>query len=208
VDGITKALSQAGAGKIAQALVAKIAQEVQYAKSVSSQTQQGVNIGGMDPTQGSVADQMQSYLGSVKSFTGDVRTLRKQHLNKGILSQLIAAGPVQGDLLAQSILTGGGTSGSGVGQVNKLWAQLGKASNALGAQAAMSKYGGHLSDDLKHASASQSHVTININAGSGSGGLNLTQADIKKIVAQVQAALLKQAKRNPKTGLQLQGKGA
>jgi hypothetical protein len=209
VDGITKALNQAGAGKIAQALVSKISQEVAYAKSVSSQAQQGLNLGGMDVTQGSVTDQMQSYLGSVKSFTGDIGTLRKQHLNKNLMQQLIAAGPVQGDALAQSILQGGGTSGkSGVGQVNQLWAQIGKASNALGAQAAMSKYGGHLSDDLKHAGGSQSHVSISVNVGSGSGGLDLTQAQIKSIVAQVQAALLKQAKRNPKTGLQLKGKGA
>src|SRR6185312_5908332 len=107
-------------------------------------------------------DAMQSYLGSIRSFTGDVRTLRKQHLAGGIMSQLIAAGPVQGDLLAQSILQGGGTSGkSGVSQVNQLWAQIGKASNALGAQAAMSKYGGHLSDDLKHGSAAGSQVNIN-----------------------------------------------
>lgn len=209
VDGITKALNQAGASKIAQALVSKVAQELQYAKSVSSQTQQGLNLGGMDTTQGSVIDQMSSYLGSVKSFTGDVRTLRKQHLNKNIMQQLIAAGPVQGDALAQSILQGGGTSGkSGAAQVNQLWAQIGKASNALGAQAAMSKYGGYLSGDLKHATASQSHVTININAGSGSGGLNLSPADIKKIVAEVQAKLLQQAHRNRKTGVKLQGKNA
>jgi hypothetical protein len=208
IDGITSALKQAGAAKIAQALVGKITQELQYARSVSSQAQQGLNLSGMDPTQGPVTDQMQSYLSSLQGFTRDVGTLRKQHLNKSIMQQLIAAGPVQGDLLAQSILQGGGTSGrSGVSQVNSLWAQIGKASNALGAQAAMAQYGGHLSPDLKSAGATVNHVTINV-GGSGSGGLNLSAADIKKLVEAVQAALLKQARRNQKTGLQLSGKGA
>jgi hypothetical protein len=207
IDGITSALKQAGAGKIAQALVGKITQELAYARSVSSAAQQGLNLSGMDPAQGSVADQMQSYLGSVKSFTGDIGTLRKQHLNKSLIAQLIAAGPVQGDALAQSILTGGGTSGSGVGQVNSLWAQLGKASNALGAQAAMAQYGGMTAPNLRSAGATTNHVTINVSGG-GSGGLNLSAADIKKITEQVQAALLRQARRNNKTGLQASGKGA
>ena len=54
IDGITKALNQAGAAKIAQALVSKIAQEVQYARSTASAMKGGLNLGGMnvDPASG------------------------------------------------------------------------------------------------------------------------------------------------------------
>ena len=105
------------------------------------------------PQAPSVQDQMSSYLGSVKSFTGDLRTLSAQHLNKGILSQMIGAGPVQGDSLAQSIM---GSTG-GVKLANSLYSQIGKASNALGAQAAMSMYPGvKVAPNLQSASASTS----------------------------------------------------
>jgi hypothetical protein len=95
----------------------------------------------------------------------------------------------------------------GIKGVNSLWGQLGHATKGLGAQAAMAQYGGHLSPDLKHGSVSIGGINININAGGGAT-LALTPAQIKQIVAQVQAALLKQAKRNNKTGLQLATKGA
>jgi hypothetical protein len=207
VDGITKALSSAGAKKIADALVNKIGQEITLAKNVASAAMQGQGygnagiFGNMDVSaatgSGTVAQQMQSYLTSVQSFTKDIGLLRKGHLNKAIISQLIGAGPVQGDALAQSILQGYG----GIGSVNSLWAQLGHATNRLGNQAELAQYGG-----LK---ASDAHVTININAGSGgAAALNLTTAQINQIVKQVQAALLKQARRNTKTGLQAAGKGA
>ncbi len=99
-----------------------------------------------------VQQQMQSYLSSTKSFTGDLKSLSSQGLNKGILSQLIGAGPVQGDSLAQSILGGAG----GVKAVNSLQSQITKASNALGAQAGMSMYPGvKIAPNLQSASASE-----------------------------------------------------
>jgi hypothetical protein len=203
----------AGAKKIADELVAKIGKEVTLAKNVSSAAMQGQGygnsgiFGNMDVTPGTgggtVQEQMQSYLGSVQSFTKDIAALRKGHLNKAIISQLVAAGPVQGDALAQSIMNDYG----GIGSVNKLWSQLGGATKGLGAQAAMAQYGGHLSPDLKHGSVSIGGINISINAGHGAT-LVLTDAQIKAVVAKVQAALLKQAKRNNKTGIQLSGKGA
>ena len=213
IDSIAKALNAAGAKKIADALVAQIGKEVALAKNVSSAAMQGQGygnaglLGGMDVTpgtgNGSVYDQMQTYLTSVKSFTKDLAALRKDHLAKGIISQLVAAGPVQGDALAQSILG----DYRGVKGINQLWSQLGGAAKGLGAQAAMAQYGGHLSPDLKSGSVSIGGISISINAGGGAT-LVLTDAQIKQVVAKVQAALLKQAKRNSKTGLQLSGKGA
>ena len=207
IDGITKALSGGGAKKIADALITQIGKEVALAKNVASAAMQGQGygnsgiFGSMDVTpgtgNGTVMEQMQSYLSSVQSFTKDIGTLRKGHLNKAIISQLIGAGPVQGDALAQSILNDYG----GIGGVNKLWGQLGHATKGLGNQAELAQYGG-----LK---ASNTNVSITVNAGSGgAASLNLTPAQIKQIVAQVQAALLKQAKRNNKTGIRQAGKGA
>ena len=50
---------------------------------------------------------------------------------------------------------------------------------------------------------------MNISAPNGSGGnLNLTTAQINDITKEVQAALLKQAKRNRKTNLTINGKSA
>jgi hypothetical protein len=153
-----------------------------------------------------VQQQMQSYLSSEQSFTKDLKTLSKDHLAKGITSQLVAAGPVQGDALAQSILGGTG----GVGAANKLWAQIGKASNALGAQAGMSMYGGHLSPGLTGGTVTMNNsISISVSAPGGAGGdLNLTSAQIKTITEAVQAKLLQQAHRNPKTGVKLPGKSA
>lgn len=162
------------------------------------------SVNGTPGTQ-SVQDQMKSYLGTEKSFGTDISKLRKGHLNKAVLSQLIAAGPTQGDQLAQSILGGKG----GIKSVNSLWSQIQKASKKLGAQAAMGQYGGHVGDDLKSASQSAKGINININLSKGSGdSLDLTAAQISAIVAKVQAALLKQGKRNTKTGIKLPVKGA
>jgi hypothetical protein len=192
--------------------VGKIGQEIGYARNVASAAMAGQGYGnagllsGMDVTPGTgggtVYEQMSSYLGSVKSFTKDIAALRKGHLNKALISQLVAAGPVQGDALAQSIMNDYG----GIGGVNKLWAQLGTAAKGLGAQAAMSQYGGYVAPNLRSETVNQNHVSITIN--SRGGGWNPTQAEIKKLTEEIQAALLKQARRNNRTGLQAQGKGA
>ena len=153
----------------------------------------------------SVQQQMQTYLSTVQSFTKDLHTLTKDHLSKGLISQLVAAGPTQGDALAQSIL--GGTGGAGA--ANKLWAQIGTASKGLGAQAAMSMYGGIISPNLKSATVTNNNISVNVSVPGGSGGnLNLTTAQINALTAQIQAKLLQQAKRNNKTGIKLPGKGS
>src|SRR5205807_3628567 len=74
IDGITSALKQAGAGKIAQALIGKIGQEVALAKNVSSAAMQGQGFGSsgifgnMNVTPGTVGgtvfEQMQCYVGA------------------------------------------------------------------------------------------------------------------------------------------------
>jgi hypothetical protein len=161
------------------------------------------NFAADQPAPQTPQQQLQSYLKTVRSFGGDIGKLRHEHLNKDLIAQLIGMGPVQGDAMAQAIMSGGG----GVAQMNKLWAQLGIATKGLGAQAAMSQYGGFLSADLKHDTVNVGGITINIQS-KGGATLALTPAQIKQIVEEVQKKLLQQARRNQKTGVQAHGKGA
>jgi hypothetical protein len=50
-------------------------------------------------------------------------------------------------------------------------------------------------------------VNVNVNVSTGTIG-GLSEADVKTVTEKIQAGLLKQARRNPRTGLQLRGKGA
>ena len=197
---------------LATTIANKFTNAMNFARGVSGAAIAGQGFGttglisGMDPTQDTVGNQMQTYLTSVKSFAADLKTLTKGGLSKDILKQLIAAGPTQGDALAQSILGGGGTSGpnAGISQVNSLWKQIGISSHALGAQAAMSVYGQTIAPNLKSGNINSNNINVNVNVGGGaSGDLALSNTQIKQIVAQVQAALLKQAKRNRSTGVAL-----
>jgi len=228
---------------MAQAMVNKVATEVNYAKNLSSSTVSGLNFGSMSnlatPTttaggqpyqyyidQQSVANggtlsvqqQMGDYLQSIQSFQGDVGTLSKGGLNKTLLKQLLAAGPVQGDAEAQSILSGAG----GVKGANSLYNQIQAASNKLGIAGGQAVYGygqgKTVQAGAKVTGTAQVHqlqsaisslhgktvtIKVNVDAGGGSSGTSIDQ-----IVAQVEKKFLQQAKRNRKTGLQLQGYGS
>ena len=125
----------------------------------------------------SVQQQMQSYLKSIQAFRGDIGTLSKDHLNKDVLKQLIGAGPVQGDALAQSILGGKG----GVGAVNALYKQIQSASNQLGITAGQDVYGyGQGSKNVKvgvHADTAAAQAAINsIHGKSVTVNVNLRSA--------------------------------
>jgi hypothetical protein len=217
IHGLTKSVDSGAAANAvagtAQALVGKIGQEVSYARNVAAAARMGQGFGNagifgsMDVTpgtgNGTVFEQLQSYVTTVQQFTKDLAALRKGHLNKDIIAQIVAAGPVQGDALAQSILNDYG----GIKGVNQLWAQLGVASKGLGAQAAMGVYGGVLAPNLKSGTFTSNHVTVNVQARGGTT-LSLTPAQVKQLVELIQAKLLQQARRNQKTGIQAAGKGA
>ena len=170
----------------------------------------------------SVQQQMGDYLQAMKSFQGDLGKLSKAGLNKNLMQQLIAAGPLQGDQEAQSILGGAG----GAGAANKLWNQIGKAANQLGTSTAGNIYGGgkgvkipvHADTAAAQAAINQIHgksVVISVSldfgghggGGGAGGGVHLSTAQVKQVTAQVQAALLKQAKTNRRTGVSLPGYG-
>lgn len=152
----------------------------------------------------SVADQMKDYLHTVRSFGTDIGKLRKQHLNKDVLAQIIAAGPQQGDQIAQSILGGQG----GAKAINQLWSQINKASKKLGSQAAMGEFGGTLAPNLKSGTFINNNVSISISAGAGGSLSGMSEKELKQLIQKIQQELLKQAKRNNKTGVKQTGKSA
>jgi hypothetical protein len=165
----------------------------------------------------SVQQQMSDYLQAEKSFAADLGKLSKGGLNKSLLSQLAAAGPLQGDELAQSILGGPG----GIGAANKLQSEIGKASQQLGISAAegVYGYGGKSVKVTADTTAAQAAINeihgktvaiivdLKVTGGGGGGVVPLTPAQIKQVGQQVQSYLLEQAKRNRKTGIQLPGYG-
>jgi len=143
--------------------------EITEARNVASSAVTGLNLTGMQvatPTttaQGqpyqyyadqaaiagggtvSTQQQMGDYLQAMKSFSADIKSLGKEGLNKSVLGQIINAGPITGDALAQSILSGPG----GVGAVNALWKQIGQMAQQLGITAAGALYG-QLPPALQH----------------------------------------------------------
>jgi hypothetical protein len=183
----------------------------------------------------SMQQQMGDYLQAEQSFGGDLGKLSKGRLNKNLMQHILAAGPLQGDQMAQSILSGQG----GIGAMNKLWSQIGAESNKLGVQGMESVYGmpKGLQDSMNQLhgksvtaaanvqgqaavnalrnsinSLENKTVTIklNVEVGGAGGGTaeTFSPQQINEITSKVQSALLKQAKRNRQTGMRLQNYGS
>jgi hypothetical protein len=177
----------------------------------------------------SVQQQMSDYLQAEQSFKGDLGKLTKGGLNKNLMQQLIAAGPLQGDQEAQSILSGAG----GAKGANSLWKQINAASNQLGISSAESVYGApknvKVSADVAaaqsainsiHGKTVTIHVQVDLGGSGGGGGggggvsigagggVTLSSSAINSITQQVQKKLLQQAKRNRRTGITLPGYGS
>lgn len=168
----------------------------------------------------SVQQQMGDYLQAMKSFTGDLSKLGKQGLNKNLMQQLIAAGPLAGDQMAQSILGGAG----GAKGANQLWSQINAEANKLGITGAGLVSGKNVNIGV-NASAGPVHalqaaidhlhgktITIRVNVVEGTGGSGGHGAGggalPKHVLSQVQTSLLIQAHNNRRTGVQLPGYGA
>lgn len=208
-DSVREAVKQMGphATAAAKELLKKITTEIQYGQNVRDAMKQGLNLGGMDVTpgtgNGTVQEQMQSYLSSMKSFSKDLTALHKGGLSKDLMKQIVAAGPVQGDALAQSILQGPG----GIKQANQLNAQINKLATSIGGQAALMQYG-TLAPNAKSVTTNVVNINVSI-GGSGGGNLSqLTESQLKQLMQKIQQELLKQAKKNNKTGIKAHGKGA
>jgi hypothetical protein len=166
--------------------------------AATSTAMSGLNFASIDPTQGPVAQQMQTYTSSLQQFNKDLGTASKQGLNKNLLGQLVAAGP-SSDSLLQSILGAGTTGGSQVAAVNQAYAALSKAASQFGVTAGQAEGGGkgeisainklygainHAATvfgqkaagavyggslSAKDATITASNVTVNVSLGAGAG---------------------------------------
>ena len=251
LDGVKNSTKETAA--MATTLVNKVKTEIAYGQGVTATAVAGLNLGGMQvatPTMtaqgkpyqyyidqqniaaggqpGSVQEQMGSYLQAMQSFQGDMGKLAKGGLQKRLLSQLYAAGPVQGDAEAQSILGGAG----GIKAANQLYNQINSLATKLGVQAMGEQYGtpGKLTGKTVHAAATVSGtgavhalqsaidalhgktvtVTVNIASGGGtaSGTPKLNKTQLKQVTQQVRTEILQQAKRNRSSALTLSGYGS
>ena len=236
---------------MAQTLVNKVTTEINFGRSVTNTAVAGLNFGGMQvatPTMtaqgkpyqlytdqaniaaggqpGSVQEQMGSYLQAMQSFQGDMGKLAKGGLEKRMMQQLYAAGPVQGDAEAQSILGGAG----GIKAANSLYDQINSVATKLGVSAIGNIYGQPAAGQGKavHASATVSGagavhalqsainslhgksvtISVNVTSGGSASGPQLSKTQINQVTKQVQANLLQQAQRNRRTGLTLPGYGS
>jgi hypothetical protein len=239
---------------MAQTLVNKVTSEINFGRSVTNTAVSGFNFPGLQvapPTTtaqgqpyqyyidqqniaaggqpGSVQEQMGSYLQALKSFQGDMGKLAKGGLEKRLLSQLYAAGPIQGDAEAQSILGGQG----GIKAANQLWNQINSVATKLGVSAIGNVYGQPgLTGKTVHAGATVTgaaavhslqsainslqgktvtvKVKLDIEGGGGgtASGKPIPNDLSKVIMQQVQKAALQQAQRNRRTGLTLSGYGS
>jgi hypothetical protein len=251
LDGIRNGSKETAS--MAQALVSKVQTEIAFGRGVTSTAVSGLNFGGMQvatpattsmgtPYQyytdqqaiaaggqpGSVQEQMGSYLQAMQSFQGDMSKLAKGGLEKRLMSQLYAAGPIQGDAEAQSILGGAG----GIKAANQLYNQISSLATKLGVAAIGNVYGTPathpalqgksvkvgVSTDAAAAQAAINgihgkSVTVEVNlhitgGGGAGGGISLTPSQIKSVASQVQSKLLSQAKNNRRTGTTLPGYGS
>lgn len=124
--------------KDAQAQAAKLRQD---SLTLFNQTRDNIlKSGSVTASQGkdfgSIAFDMQNALNKAKQFATLVAQLRSKGLNTQSLEDIIAAGPDAG-AYAQSILAQGK---SGIGLINNLQAQLGKAGDSVGTTASNQMY--------------------------------------------------------------------
>ena len=160
------------------------------------------NFAADTPPAPTVQQQMQAYLQTEQSFSKDLGTLGKQGLNRQLISQLVAAGPAQGDRSPRA----SSAAPAGPGRSTSCTRRSARRPRNSGDSGRRPLRGAsrHFRGQF-----SAGGVTININVPAGAGGgVALTTAQINSITAQVQAALLKQAKRNRTTGIALHNKQA
>jgi TP901 family phage tail tape measure protein len=114
-------------------------------------------------------------LAAIKRFAADIKKLKSMGLGKALLGQVIDAGPVQGDQLAQAFISSGV---AGIKQANAAQAAITKASTALGRTAA----------DVMFDSGKQ--------AGKGFlSGLKAQQAAITKLMIAIAKSMVKTLKK-------------
>jgi seryl-tRNA synthetase len=165
------------------ALAKKISAAKDYAKQVRSDARSFADItnvaqAGVPVTGGLLNQGLQSFLAKIRSFGSDIKTLKKMGLNATTIGQLVAAGPDQGDLLAQAIIKSGNVSA-----INKTQKSITSATKSLGTTAANSMY-----DTGKNA------------GGSLVSGLKSKESAITKEMKKIAKAMIKTLRKELKIG--------
>lgn len=101
----------------------------QFRSSVKSSLAGGFSLDSLaDTSSGAgIAASMSAQVGPMAQFLTDIKRLRKLHLNRSMLSQIINAGPGQGDQWAQELLS----DTSVIGQINSAQRQLASLSSQV-----------------------------------------------------------------------------
>jgi hypothetical protein len=142
-DGIMSAKSGAALKK---ALMAQIAAARQYSQQLSASAVSGYDITGMTNASGSAVTSASGILGGlkidlaqIKAFTRNMKKLGHEGLNRTLLQQLFAAGPIQGGPVAAAL------AGAGLGEIRQISREesaIQSWSNKLGGVGATAVYGG------------------------------------------------------------------
>lgn len=111
---------------------------------------------------------MQAKLGAIKAFGSDLQRLRKLGLNNAVLQDIISAGPIQGDQIAQAILNTAKGGAAGVAQVNQAQRELVTAGGVVGDAASQSQYG---------MTGAQARGVVNTKITVASGGIVINFGD-------------------------------
>jgi hypothetical protein len=170
-DAITAAiadglLSKKAGAKLQSALVAQMKQARAYATSISSSAVSGYDITSMTTASGTsvtsasgILGGLKVDLGQIKAFTRNMKKLGREGLNKQLLRQLFAAGPIQGGPVAAAL------AAAGLGEIRAIdreESQIQSWSRKLGGVGAQSVYGGQ---------AGVQRVLLDLKAGGGGNGL-------------------------------------
>jgi len=123
------------------ALQATITTADKYAASVTSSAVSFASLSNLTSDQtttaAGIAGGLATNLAQIRQFSKDLTALGKLGLNQTTLDQIIQAGPVTGDQMAQALLSG---PRSYIGQINKTTSAISAAATQLGDSAADAMY--------------------------------------------------------------------
>jgi TP901 family phage tail tape measure protein len=162
-------------------IAATIAAAEKYATDTAANVASGAQLTNLQSAAGGtitgsgIVSGLLGQLAAIKRFAADIKKLKSMGLGKALLGQVIDAGPVQGDQLAQAFISSGV---AGIKQANAAQAAITKASTALGRTAA----------DVMFDSGKQ--------AGKGFlSGLKAQQAAITKLMIAIAKSMVKTLKK-------------
>lgn len=131
-----------GLDKKSAAITTKIGEAKSFAAGTTSNARSyasvtGLDFGGAAPTASTIGAGLAGRLGNLRSFSANIKALAGRGLSKGLLRQIIEAGPEQGAALAQAIAQ---ADNGGFAQINDLQKQIDASATGLGRTGADALY--------------------------------------------------------------------